>query len=28
LLPPLRNRETAQLQDPKIEDKQTRPPTR
>jgi DNA topoisomerase III len=28
LLPPLRNGETAQLQDPKIEDKETRPPTR
>ena len=28
LLPPLRNGETAQLQDPKIEDKETRPPPR
>jgi DNA topoisomerase-3 len=28
LLPPLRNGETAQLQDPKIEDKETRPPAR
>ena len=28
LLPPLRNGETAQLQDPKIEDKETRPPSR
>ncbi len=28
MLPPLRNRETAQLQDPEIEDKETRPPTR
>jgi DNA topoisomerase-3 len=28
LLPPLRNAETAQLQDPKIEDKETRPPPR
>ena len=28
LLPPLRNSETAQLQDPKIEDKETRPPPR
>jgi DNA topoisomerase-3 len=28
LLPALRNRETAQLQDPKIEDKETRPPPR
>ncbi|MGR4928233.1 type IA DNA topoisomerase [Bradyrhizobium sp. CAR08] len=28
LLPPLRNREIAQLQDPKIEDKETRPPPR
>ena len=27
-LPPLRNGETAQLQDPKIEDKETRPPPR
>ena len=26
LLPPLRNGETARLQDPKIEDKETRPP--
>ena len=28
LLPPLRNGETAKLQDPKIEDKETRPPPR
>jgi DNA topoisomerase III len=28
LLPPLRNGETAQLQDPEIEDKETRPPPR
>ena len=28
LLPPLRNGETAQLRDPKIEDKETRPPPR
>ena len=28
LLPPLRNGETAQLHDPKIEDKETRPPPR
>ena len=28
LLPPLHNGETAQLQDPKIEDKETRPPSR
>src|SRR5712671_1817510 len=28
LLPPLRNGETAQLEDPKIEDKETRPPPR
>jgi DNA topoisomerase-3 len=28
LLPPLRNGETAQLKDPKIEDKETRPPPR
>src|SRR5258707_697090 len=28
LLPPLRNGETAQLQDPKIEEKETRPPPR
>src|SRR5262249_13632867 len=28
LLPPLRNGETAQLHDPKIEDKETRPPSR
>jgi DNA topoisomerase III len=28
LLPPLRNGETAQLQDPKIEDRETRPPPR
>src|SRR6202795_242646 len=28
LLPPLRNGETAQLQDPKVEDKETRPPPR
>src|SRR3954451_13778494 len=28
LLPPLRNGETARLQDPKIEDKETRPPPR
>jgi DNA topoisomerase-3 len=28
LLPPLRNGETTQLQDPKIEDKETRPPPR
>ena len=28
LLPPLRNRETAQLHDPKIENKETRPPPR
>ena len=28
LLPPLRNGETAQLQDPRIEDKETRPPPR
>jgi hypothetical protein len=28
LLPPLRNGETAQLQDPKIENKETRPPPR
>ncbi len=28
MLPPLRNGETAQLQDPKIEDKETRPPPR
>jgi DNA topoisomerase-3 len=28
LLPPLRNGETAQVQDPKIEDKETRPPPR
>jgi DNA topoisomerase-3 len=28
LLPPLRNGETAELQDPKIEDKETRPPPR
>jgi DNA topoisomerase-3 len=28
LLPPLRNGETTQLQDPKIEDKETRPPLR
>ena len=28
LLPPLRNGESAQLQDPKIEDKETRPPPR
>src|SRR6266508_2516103 len=28
LLPPLRNGKTAQLQDPKIEDKETRPPPR
>ncbi len=28
LLPPLRNGETVQLQDPKIEDKETRPPSR
>ena len=28
LLPPLRNGETVQLQDPKIEDKETRPPPR
>jgi DNA topoisomerase III len=28
LLPPLRSRETAKLQDPKIEDKETRPPPR
>jgi hypothetical protein len=28
LLPPVRNGETAQLQDPKIEDKETRPPPR
>ena len=28
LLPPLRNGETAQLQDPKIEDKETQPPPR
>jgi len=28
LLPPLRNGETAQLQDPKIEDKETQPPRR
>ena len=28
LLPPLRNSETAQLQDPRIEDKETRPPPR
>jgi DNA topoisomerase-3 len=28
LLPPLRNAETAQLRDPKIEDKETRPPPR
>jgi DNA topoisomerase-3 len=28
LLPPLRNGETAQLHDPKIENKETRPPPR
>jgi DNA topoisomerase III len=28
LLPPLRDGETAQMQDPKIEDKETRPPSR
>ena len=28
MLPPLRNGETAQLRDPKIEDKETRPPPR
>src|SRR5262249_38311110 len=28
LLPPLRDGETAQLQDPKVEDKETRPPPR
>jgi DNA topoisomerase-3 len=28
LLPPLRNGESAQLRDPKIEDKETRPPPR